>query len=315
MTERSISELRSMIGTSARIAAELRIEAGKVAEFANAIGDPSPIYRDRERARTAGFDEIPAPLTFTRTVDFPRYRTDAFSGLYGLDLGLDPTTTLHGEQRYEYHRPAVVGDVLSVTSTLRDVRHRTGGRGGEMTLVDVERVFEDEADRPVVTATSTYVELESGDGMGGSGESTGETDRIEPDPREEPLSLVAVDLDRTDFVRYAGASGDFTPLHFDEPHARSSGFETVFAQGMLTAGIASRLLTDAVGVGAVRRYRTRFEDLVWPGDTVAVGGSVADERVEGETSLLEIEITARTGDGRRVLSGDATLAAERSTIG
>jgi acyl dehydratase len=306
MPTRTLEELRSMVGTSARTAEGLRIEAGKVAEFAAAIGDESPIYRDAAVARERGYEAIPAPLTFTRTAEFPRYRPAEFVEPRGFGLGLDPTTTLHGEQSYEYHAPAVVGDVLSATATLTDVRRHEGDRGGEMTFAEIEQVFEDRTGRPIVTVRSTYIETEGAEVLD---ESSGSRD-TEPPDAEADLRLISEELDRTDFVEYAGASGDFTPLHFDEPYARSCGFETVFAQGMLTAGTASRVLTDRFGVGAVRRYRTRFEDIVFPGESVVVRGTVTGERSDVGTPLVDVELTAATRDGRRVLSGSATAVAE-----
>lgn len=309
---KTFEERSAMVGETVPSAEELLIEAGKVAEFASAIGADSSIYRDRTLAREQGFADVPAPLTFSRTAEFPRYRPSDFVEPNGFDLGFDPTTTLHGEQAYEYHAPVTVGDVLSATATLADVRLRTGARGGEMTFADIEQVFEDETGRRVLTVRSTYIETDGADELVGS-ERSDATQASTPDSGDDDvdsdadLTLVSDELDRTDFVRYAGASGDFTPLHFDEPYARSCGFESVFAQGMLTAGIASGLLTDRFGVGAVRRYRTRFEDLVFAGETLVVRGSIADERSAGDTSVIDVDVEAETSGGRRVLSGDATV--------
>lgn len=122
---------------------------------------------------------------------------------------------------------------------------------------------------------------------------------------DEGPAVTVEDLDRTDFVRYAGASGDFTPLHFDEPHTRSAGFDGVFAQGMLIAGIASRFVTDWLGVHRIRRYRTRFEGQVWPGESVTVSGELTGKEAEGEHVRLEVDFIATTDDGRTVLTGDA----------
>lgn len=147
-----------MIGESMTTVEGLRIEPGKVAEFASAIVDDNPVYRDESTARERGFDHVPAPLTFTRTADFPRHRPDDFEHAFGFDLGFDPQTTLHGAQEYEFHRHACAGDVLSATATLRDVYRREGGRGGTMTFAVIEQTFEDEEGEPVVTVRSTYIE-------------------------------------------------------------------------------------------------------------------------------------------------------------
>src|SRR5712692_8825148 len=65
-------------------------------------------------------------------------------------------------------------------------------------------------------------------------------------------------LTRTDFVKYAGASGDFNPIHHDQTFAEASGNPTVFAMGMLNASILSRVVTAFAGRPNVRRYKVRF---------------------------------------------------------
>ena len=77
---------------------------------------------------------------------------------------------------------------------------------------------------------------------------------------------------RPDFVRYAGASGDFVPLHYDQTFVEAAGIPTVFAQGMFTAGLLSKAVTDYVGIGNVRRFQVRFATRVWPGDVVTCTG-------------------------------------------
>jgi acyl dehydratase len=75
-------------------------------------------------------------------------------------------------------------------------------------------------------------------------------------------------ITRTDIVRYAGASGDFNPVHHDEPFALSAGLPSVMAHGMLSAGILASFVTRWFGAGAVRRYKVRFRERVWPGDVL-----------------------------------------------
>jgi len=75
---------------------------------------------------------------------------------------------------------------------------------------------------------------------------------------DEVPAFVVQGVTRPDFVRYAGASGDFVPLHYDQTFVEAAGIPTVFAQGMFTAGLLSRALTDYVGVGQVRSFKVRF---------------------------------------------------------
>lgn len=147
-----------MVGRSVATVDGLRVEPGKVEEFARAITDENSIYRNQRGAEKHGFDGVPAPLTFTRTADFPRYRPAEFVGKFGFDLGFSRTSTLHGEQEYTFHRSLTAGDVLSATATLRDVFRRDGERGGMMTFAVIEQIFEDEEGDEVVTVRSTYIE-------------------------------------------------------------------------------------------------------------------------------------------------------------
>ena len=79
-------------------------------------------------------------------------------------------------------------------------------------------------------------------------------------------------LQRVDIVRYAGASGDFNPIHTDEGYARATGAPTVFAMGMLPAGYLAHALSDWFGgPQRVRRFKVRFTTRVWPGDEIACG--------------------------------------------
>jgi len=124
------------------------------------------------------------------------------------------------------------------------------------------------------------------------------------DRREE---LLVQDLTRTQIVQYAGASGDYNPLHTDDVFAREvAGYPGVFAHGMLTMGITGRLLTDWVGDGRLLRYGARFVAQVWPGDALTASAEVtAIERDEiGPVAHLTVE--TRNGAGDLVLSGTAS---------
>ena len=80
---------------------------------------------------------------------------------------------------------------------------------------------------------------------------------------------VVESLSRTQIVMYAGASGDYNPLHTDEIYAtQRGGYQSVFAHGMLTMGMSGRVLTDWVGEGELVTYGARFTGQVWPGDSL-----------------------------------------------
>jgi acyl dehydratase len=119
--------------------------------------------------------------------------------------------------------------------------------------------------------------------------------------------LVLVDnLTRTQIVQYAGASGDFNPLHTDEPFARDvAGYPGVFAHGMLTMGMTGRALTDWVGDGRLLEFGVRFVKQVWPGDTLTATVTVESVRSEDDPPVSELSVVTVNQDGATVLTGTA----------
>jgi acyl dehydratase len=123
---------------------------------------------------------------------------------------------------------------------------------------------------------------------------------------ERELVLVE-DLTRTRIVQYAGASGDYNPLHTDEVFAReAAGFPSVFAHGMLTMGMTGRILTDWVGDGRLTSYGVRFVGQVWPGDTLTATARVTALRKEPEGSFADLSLETRNQRGETVLTGTAS---------
>lgn len=124
------------------------------------------------------------------------------------------------------------------------------------------------------------------------------------DTREE---VIVDDLTRTQIVMYAGASGDYNPLHTDEVFAtKVAGYPTVFAHGMLTMGMTGKLLTNWVGDGRLLSYGVRFVSQVWPGDTLTARGEITDIRTVDGVPVAEIAVTTTNQDGTVVLTGTAT---------
>ena len=118
--------------------------------------------------------------------------------------------------------------------------------------------------------------------------------------------VVVEDLQRRDFVEYAGASGDFTPIHYDEPFATGAGYESVFGQGMLTAGYVSCMATDWFGLDRIDTFSTRFEARVLPGDTITVTGTVTEKTETEDGAEVTAALRAENGDGDAVVTGSVT---------
>ncbi|QSX01232.1 FAS1-like dehydratase domain-containing protein [Haloterrigena alkaliphila] len=330
-----MDELEAMVGDSRATVEDFRIERGKVEEFARSITEPDPVFRDESVARERGFDAIPAPPTYPRVTRFPRYRPDDLEG-YGFDLGFQPEYVLHGEQSYEYERPLRVGDVLTGETTLTKVFQREGGRAGTMTFAVYETQYRDQngnlviTDRATAIETSGAVDNDADDGNASDDSSDAATDDSETAaanggqvPAAESVdtvrsiadlevgdagpTVVVEDLERMHFVKYAGASGDFNPIHYDEPYARAAGNESVFGQGMFTAGVASRVVTDWFPLEAVDSFGVRFQSQVFPDDTIVATGEVVDRQADGGAVGVDLEATNQHGETLLTGSVTATL--------
>ena len=115
------------------------------------------------------------------------------------------------------------------------------------------------------------------------------------------------DLKRTQIVQYAGASGDYNPLHTDEIFTtKVAGYPSVFAHGMLTMGMTGRMLTNYVGDGRLTKYGVRFTNQVWPGDTLDATATVLGLRAEGGQNFVDLEVTTVNQNGVEVLKGSAS---------
>jgi len=113
---------------------------------------------------------------------------------------------------------------------------------------------------------------------------------------------VVEDLKRTQVVMYAGASGDYNPVHTDELFTTQvAGYPGVFAHGMLTMGMTGRMLTNYVGDGRLTEFGVRFTNQVFPGDTL---DSTATVTAISE-GLVEIDVSTVNQDGNEVAKGSA----------
>jgi acyl dehydratase len=113
-------------------------------------------------------------------------------------------------------------------------------------------------------------------------------------------------ITRTDIVRYAGASGDFNPIHHDELFATSAGFPTVFSIGMYQAALLATYATDWLGAESIRRFTVRFQEQVWPGDELTCNGVVTG--VEG--GRVEVDLTCTRQTGGVAIAGSAVFETE-----
>jgi acyl dehydratase len=109
-------------------------------------------------------------------------------------------------------------------------------------------------------------------------------------------------LTRTDLVTYAGASGDFNPMHHDDVQAKEAGLPSVFGHGMFSMGLLGRAITDYVGIGNLRSFQVRFTKQTWPGETLSTTISVSEKRPNNEI-VLECAVVNENGEAK--IQGEA----------
>jgi acyl dehydratase len=116
------------------------------------------------------------------------------------------------------------------------------------------------------------------------------------------------ELTRTDLVQYAGASGDFNPMHHDEVKAQAAGLPSVFGHGMFSAGLLATAVTNYVGIGNLTRYKVRFAKQTWPGEVFSTQVKVKGKRKEDGAHLVDLECTLVNADGEVKVAGEAVAS-------
>ncbi|MEU4233487.1 MaoC family dehydratase N-terminal domain-containing protein [Nonomuraea sp. NPDC026600] len=140
---------RDFVGRTYASKASYEVSRVKIREFAAAIGDGNPIYRDRDAAQAAGHPDVVAPPTFPIVFSIQ----SGGEALADPDLGLNLAMVVHGEQRFEYVRPIYAGDELVTSSTITDIR--SAGRNELLTVRSDITTVDGE---PVCTTYNTIVE-------------------------------------------------------------------------------------------------------------------------------------------------------------
>jgi acyl dehydratase len=115
-------------------------------------------------------------------------------------------------------------------------------------------------------------------------------------------------LTRTDLVRYAGASGDYNPMHHDEILATKAGQPSVFGHGMFSMGLLGTALTNFVGIGSLTGYKVRFSRQTWPGEVLRTKIVVKGKRRSDGCNLVELECSLENAEGEVKVVGEATAA-------
>jgi acyl dehydratase len=140
---------RDYVGRAFPASEPYEVSRVKIAEFADAIGDGKPVYRDKAAAQAAGHSDVIAPPTFAIVISM----AGSGAALADPGLGLNYAMVVHGEQRFSYSRPIMAGDVVTAQVTLTDIRD-----AGRNVMLTTSTEIKTTAGEHVCTAVSTIVE-------------------------------------------------------------------------------------------------------------------------------------------------------------
>jgi acyl dehydratase len=276
------------------IAAETgAITIEQIRQFADAIGDENPIFRDEDAAQAAGFPNVLAPPTFVTRFRVP------FA-----EAGLDPERmqVLHGEQEYIYERPLQAGD--TVTARHRIATLRQSSRAGGMSIMTLEQHVEVAGEGQVCLGKATVIvrELTPDTPTGMT------TAKAQPEPEGERIPELTKRITQEQINAYADVSGDHNPIHVNPQAARAVGLDGTIAHGMLSMAFAAQLLTDWLATrpkpgGWALRLRVRFHGMTQPGDTLTCRGALG-ARTDDQQA---VEVWIDNQRGERLTTGDADV--------
>ena len=137
------------IGRAYPVSDPYEVSRVKIAEFADAIGDPSPVYRDTVAARAAGHPDVIAPPTFAIVLSL----ASSGSAVADPGLGLNYALVVHGDQSFSYTRPIVAGDILTAQATISAIR-----AVGQLSMLTTSTEIRTVDGELVCTAQATLVE-------------------------------------------------------------------------------------------------------------------------------------------------------------
>ena len=256
----------------------LRISPEKVAEFVAATGDEPDRWLDHAPPSYAG------GLLFVAAPHFlndPRVRPHT-------------GVLVHVDQSFTWYAPLTVGAPITITARVDKVRERAG----RFFVTFLAEVTLDGAE-PLVESVSTFL---MGEGSGAtSGDSRHELPVWKrelndlPLPRPWPgiggVSELAKSASRADLVRYAGASGDFNPIHFDHDAAREAGLPGIVVHGLLMAAWATQAVTSVNALpDPIAHAKFRFRNPLYPGTQAAVTARVKDVAQDGDDARVSVKL-------------------------
>lgn len=286
------------------------IEKGSIRKFAIATCETNPIYYDEDYAKNSDYKRIIAPPTF--------YRTLNYGDIPGFDL--PRRGRVHAEQEYKFYKHFGVGDVVYCQNKIVKTYEKQG-RSGFMLFVVFEHAVYDKQGNPYCIGLNTTLFKES--------VLTGKKFQNPPDNNTKngdwaisisPLKTSEVKvgdiiqlvefpiITKTKIAQWAGATGDFNPIHIEDKDALAAGLPGVIAHGMIGIAFQSNMLNTLMNnQGVIRNLKVRFISSVFPGDKLMCEGVVTNVEHAHNNTIVECNLTTINQRNEIVLSTTTKL--------
>ena len=294
-------EMRESIGVTSARSTHI-VEAGAVRRFAEAVGDPNPLYASG----------CAAPPTFPRSFDVTPPAPE---------FNIPLPDILDGGSAWEFFGPIAPGDEITASTKVCGVSEKTG-RIGDMLLVVRQHAYADRSGRTMATQRSTTIYYSASASppsggvrgrtpaaQGGScrhSDDTGEGVYVEDASVGTRIRPLVKTPTTRQLVQYAGASGDFYEIHYDQAYARSAGLPNVIVHGALKSAFLAQALSEWAGDrGALLKMDVQYRGMDRVNERLTCAGTVSSVLDGG---LVECDVWTERDDGVRTTVGKAVVS-------
>ncbi len=312
-------EMRERILATEFQPATFEVEKTHITSFARAIGDENPLWNDEAAARRSRYGGLVAPPTFTRMI----VNSVRLPGT--TQYRLPGSVQVDGGSQWRYFEPIRPGDRITQHRRITDVYERQGSAGPLIFIITQFR-FVNQFDETAVALTGVTIRYKplgatkddrptkQSNGRVASDPHT--SSAIQPGAFDEATVSEGAEIgpfvrhtSTQDLVKYAGASRDFSEIHYDKDFALGAGLPGVIIHGALKAAYLGKLMTDWLGgPGSLKSLQCQHRGMDFPSESVTCRGRVARKYEEGGELLADCEIWIENGRGQTTAPGQATIS-------
>ena len=312
------AEMREGILATEYAPATFDVEKSHIKSFARAIGDDNPLWNDEVAARRSRFGGLIAPPTFTRLI------VNSLRLPGTVQYALPGTVQVDGGTQWHYFEPIRPGDRITQFRKIIDVYERQGSASPLLFIITNCR-FVNQFDEAAVTMTGVTIRYEPGrakkvdrsaNNNNGRAASPGTATGSAMDSADGAGIAEGAEIgpftrhtSTRDLVRYAGASRDFSEIHYDKDFALGVGLPGVILHGALKAAYLGKLMTDWLDdPGALRSLQCQHRGMDFPSESVESRGRVVRKYVEDGQPFADCEIWLENTRGKTTAPGQATVS-------